>query len=100
MSAIDGVSQTFDPEAWDGRTVNVGGGRECSLSLLETTEICQRLTGNEVQIAAVPETRSGDVPVYLSDCARLFGLDELQGWYLGSTAPGPTGDPAAGTETP
>jgi CDP-paratose 2-epimerase len=68
--------QLLDPAAWDGRTVNVGGGRECSLSLLETTEICRRLTGNEVPIAAVPETRAGDVPVYLSDCARLFGLDE------------------------
>jgi CDP-paratose 2-epimerase len=67
--------QLMNCAAWDGRTVNVGGGRECSLSLLETTEICQRLTGNEVPIAAVPETRSGDVPVYLSDCARLFGLD-------------------------
>ena len=29
--------QLLDPEAWDGRTVNVGGGRECSLSLRETT---------------------------------------------------------------
>ena len=26
--------QLLDPAAWDGRTVNVGGGRECSLSLL------------------------------------------------------------------
>jgi CDP-paratose 2-epimerase len=68
--------QLMNSAAWDGRTVNVGGGRECSLSLLETTEICRRLTGNEVQIAAAPETRAGDVPVYLSDCARLFGLDE------------------------
>jgi len=68
--------QLLDPAGWDGRTVNVGGGRECSLSLLETTAICRRLTGNEVPIAAVSETRSGDVPVYLSDCARLFGLDQ------------------------
>ena len=68
--------QLLDPGAWDGRTVNVGGGRECSLSLLETTEICRRLTGNEVPIGSVLETRPGDVPVYLSDCAKLFGLDE------------------------
>jgi CDP-paratose 2-epimerase len=68
--------QLLDPAAWDGRTVNVGGGRECSLSLRETTEICRRLTGNEVPIEPAPETRAGDVPVYLSDCARLFGLDE------------------------
>lgn len=34
------------------------------------------------------------------EMARLFGPEGLEGWYLGSTAPGPTGDPAAGTETP
>jgi len=68
--------QLLDPAAWDGRTVNVGGGRECSLSLAETTEICQRLSGNEVPIEPVLETRTGDVPIYLSDCTRLFGLDE------------------------
>jgi CDP-paratose 2-epimerase len=68
--------QLLAPQEWDGCTVNVGGGRECSLSLRETTAICQRLTGNEVPIDPVLETRQGDVPVYLSDCAKLFGLDE------------------------
>ncbi len=68
--------QLLDPEAWNRRTVNVGGGRECSLSLLETTEICQRLTGNEVPTSPVEETRQGDVPVYISDCAKLFELDD------------------------
>lgn len=68
--------QLLDPAKWDGHTVNAGGGYECSLSLRETTGICQRLTGNEVPISPVPETRQGDVPIYLSDCARLFGLDE------------------------
>lgn len=67
--------QLLDPDSWDGRTVNVGGGRECSLSLMETTEICHRLTGNEVPIAPIAETRTGDVPVYLSDCGKLFELD-------------------------
>ena len=38
--------------------------------------ICRRLTGNEVPITPVAETRQGDVPIYLSDCARLFELDE------------------------
>ena len=68
--------QLLDPGAWDGRTVNVGGGREGSLSLRETTEICRRLTGREVPIEPVAETRAGDVPVYLSDCRKLFELDE------------------------
>jgi CDP-paratose 2-epimerase len=68
--------QLLDPDVWDGRTVNVGGGRECSLSLRETTAICRELTGNEVATEPVAETRQGDVPIYLSDCAKLFGLDE------------------------
>ncbi len=64
--------QLLDPGGWDGFTANVGGGRECSLSLLETTEICRRLTGAEVDIGTIEETRPGDVPVYISDCGRLF----------------------------
>ena len=68
--------QLLAPGEWDGRTVNVGGGRECSLSLRETTAICQRLTGHEVPIEPVAQTRAGDVPIYLSDCAKIFGLDE------------------------
>jgi len=68
--------QLLDPESWDGRTVNVGGGCECSLSLQETTAICRELTGNEIPIEPVAETRAGDVPIYISDCARLFGLDD------------------------
>jgi CDP-paratose 2-epimerase len=68
--------QLLDPGEWDGRTVNVGGGRQVSLSLLETTAICRELTGNEIAIEPVAETRAGDVPIYLSDCERLFGLDD------------------------
>jgi LCP family protein required for cell wall assembly len=34
------------------------------------------------------------------EMARLFGLEELQGWYLGSTDPGPPSDAAAGADTP
>jgi LCP family protein required for cell wall assembly len=34
------------------------------------------------------------------EMARLFGTEALEGWYLGSTAPGPTEDPAAGAVTP
>jgi CDP-paratose 2-epimerase len=68
--------QLLDQTKWDGRTVNVGGGRECSLSLLEATEICRRLTGNEVPISPVEEIRQGDVPIYISNCAKLFESDD------------------------
>jgi CDP-paratose 2-epimerase len=66
--------QLLDPERWRGVTANVGGGRECSLSLLETTELCRELTGNDLRIESEAENRPGDVPVYLSDCSRLHSL--------------------------
>jgi CDP-paratose 2-epimerase len=64
--------QLGDPDAWAGFVGNVGGGRECSLSLVETTELCRELTGNTIPVASVDETRPGDVPVYLSDCDLLY----------------------------
>jgi CDP-paratose 2-epimerase len=60
------------PEAWAGVTVNVGGGADCSLSLLETTELCRELTGREVEILPDLEDRPGDVRIYVSDCRELF----------------------------
>jgi len=68
--------QLLRPEHWDGATVNVGGGPHCSLSLLETTELCAELTGHTLPVRASGETRPGDVRIYLSDCARLAGLTE------------------------
>jgi CDP-paratose 2-epimerase len=64
--------QLGHPERWDGQVVNVGGGRENSLSLVETTALCRELTGNEVPISGEPDERPGDVPIYISDCTRLF----------------------------
>ncbi len=68
--------QLLDPAGWAGFVGNVGGGRENSLSLVETTGICRELTGNEVAIERVPETRQGDVPIFIADCARLFERTE------------------------
>ena len=68
--------QLSAPDEWAGRTVNVGGGRESSLSLREATELCRELTGRTVPIAAAEEGRPGDVRVYLSDASRLYGLTD------------------------
>jgi CDP-paratose 2-epimerase len=68
--------QLTRPEAWRDATVNVGGGREVSLSLREATELCRELTGNEVPVAPSSDERPGDVRIYLSDCSRLFGLTD------------------------
>jgi CDP-paratose 2-epimerase len=75
--AVDLIDEQLrEPEPWAGATVNVGGGREGSLSLTETTAICCELTGNRPPIHPVAETRPGDVPVYLSDCARLSSMTD------------------------
>jgi CDP-paratose 2-epimerase len=66
------LEQLGDPMAWDGATVNVGGGVAGSLSLRETTDICVELTGNEVPIEPIAQARPGDVPLYAADCRRLF----------------------------
>jgi CDP-paratose 2-epimerase len=62
----------LDPDHWAGTTFNAGGGRAGSLSLLEATALCRELTGREVPVTPEPDGRPGDVPVYLSDCTRLF----------------------------
>jgi CDP-paratose 2-epimerase len=54
-----------------GRTFNVGGGREVSVSLLELTDLCGNATGRRVPISRVSETRTADVPLYLSDTRRV-----------------------------
>jgi CDP-paratose 2-epimerase len=65
------------PERWAGVTVNVGGGRDVSLSLRETTELCREITGREIAVGPAGTDRPGDLRIYLSDCRRLHGLT---GW--------------------
>ncbi|MBI5105925.1 MAG: NAD-dependent epimerase/dehydratase family protein [Solirubrobacterales bacterium] len=64
--------QLTERERWAGQTFNVGGGRDGSLSLVETTAICRELTGNDLPITGEAATRAGDVRCYLSDCRALF----------------------------
>ena len=68
--------QLADPHAWDGATLNVGGGREGSLSLLETTALCAEITSRTVEVEQSSEVRPGDLPLYVSDCAALFSRTE------------------------
>jgi CDP-paratose 2-epimerase len=70
--------QLLRPEHWNGRTVNVGGGRDFSLSLRETTDLCAEITGTRIDVGGSNESRPGDVRVYLSDCTRLHGLTDWQ----------------------
>jgi CDP-paratose 2-epimerase len=60
-----------------GKTLNVGGGRDISVSLQELTSICQRVTGNTVSIISQAENRQADIALYLTDNTRVT---ELTGW--------------------
>ncbi len=63
--------QMANDSLWDGRIYNVGGGRECSVSLIELTEIAQDVTGKAIPISDEPTEREGDIPLYISDCSRV-----------------------------
>lgn len=66
------VEQLLSPDWWTGLIANVGGGREISLSLRETTELCAEITGNRVDVSDASAERPGDIPLYISDCTRIF----------------------------
>lgn len=51
----------------NGRLFNVGGGEAISLSLKELTTLCEKITGNSVNIVAVRENRPADISLYITD---------------------------------
>jgi CDP-paratose 2-epimerase len=63
--------QLLRPDHWAGAVINVGGGAGVSLSLRETSTLCEQITGNPTRITADTTTRAGDVPIYISDCSEL-----------------------------
>jgi CDP-paratose 2-epimerase len=69
--------QIHQLEQIKGETFNVGGGHENTLSLYETTQLCQAITGHQVDIAPVSETRVGDVPLFITDSRKVMAA---MGW--------------------
>ncbi len=83
LLAVEDLCQLIDYQLehfaeLDGELFNVGGGLEGSLSLLETTEICQAITGRQVPIQPVPQNRPGDVPLFITDARRV---QQRTGWH-------------------
>ena len=72
-------------EAVEGRTCNAGGGAGVSLSLAETTRLCQDIVGRRIPLHSDPETDPSDVRLYATDNERVT---KDTGWR-------PTRDPAA-----
>lgn len=76
------LTQLADLDRLQGSVFNVGGGVECSLSLRETTALCEEITGRSIDITPEPVEREGDVPVYITDCSALT---EATGWSVSSS---------------
>ena len=55
----------------------VGGGVDVSLSLQETTRLCQEITGHSVPIQKVAVTRPADLKLYITDNQRIT---QATGW--------------------
>lgn len=55
----------------NGEIFNVGGGTEISLSLNEMTTLCEEITGNKIPIKQVPETRTADIRIYITDNSKV-----------------------------
>ncbi len=66
---IDHQLHNFDE--MNGQIFNAGGGPETSISLLELTEICAKLTGNKVEIGEVAENRTADIRIYVTDNSKV-----------------------------
>jgi CDP-paratose 2-epimerase len=69
-------------DEWTGEPLNAGGGAANSVSLLELTSLCESLTGVTLEIGSEPQTRPGDVPVYITDNTRIearFGWTPARG---------------------
>jgi CDP-paratose 2-epimerase len=64
-------------EKFNGGTFNIGGGLENSVSLQELTELCQKATGNKIELASVKENRPADLKLFITDCRKI---KNLTGW--------------------
>lgn len=76
--------QAGEPGKLAGEVYNVGGGPASSTSLLELTAHCQRVVGNRVEVGRAPESHAADIPLYVSDNAKVA---RAFGWFPGRTVP-------------
>ena len=61
--------ENFD--SLEGEVFNVGGGFECSLSLLETTELCQEISGQTTEVISRAAERPSDIALFITDNAKV-----------------------------
>ena len=69
--------QINDLETYNGGIYNVGGGKENSVSLQELTAVCEKVTGNKIEISSVKENRSSDLTSFITDSRKI---KQISGW--------------------
>jgi CDP-paratose 2-epimerase len=63
-----------------GEVYNIGGGRESNCSMLEAIELCQDITGKELNYSYTEDNRSGDHIWYISDLSKF--KKEYPSWSI------------------
>jgi CDP-paratose 2-epimerase len=63
--------QIKDMDTGNGKVYNVGGGDNISLSLLEATAICEKITGHKIRIGSKKQNRLFDIPIYITDNSKV-----------------------------
>ena len=53
---------------------NIGGGKKSSISLKDLTKICQKLTGNKINITSSKKTSIYDIPIYITDNSKIANI--------------------------
>lgn len=69
--------QIGDPQRWNARIFNAGGGRRNSLSLLELTGAVEELTGKRLSVGSQLGTHPTDVRWFVADNTAIT---EFSGW--------------------
>ncbi|NVJ86001.1 MAG: NAD-dependent epimerase/dehydratase family protein [Algoriphagus sp.] len=61
------LKQIKDPNRKVPKILNVGGGLDSSMSLFELSQFCREHLNHDIELGRVPETRSFDIPWYVTD---------------------------------
>ncbi|MDD2482698.1 MAG: NAD-dependent epimerase/dehydratase family protein [Candidatus Shapirobacteria bacterium] len=69
-------------DKYNNEIFNIGGGQENSLSLLEMTELCQKITKNKINISSSLENRPDDIRTYISDSSKF---KKISNWFCQKT---------------
>ncbi len=71
------ILQLKNFDSFNSEVYNIGGGIENSLSLQEMTTLCEKITGNKIEIKKEKNDRPNDIRIYISDSTKF---QKKTGW--------------------